>query len=65
MIITHAFYEKITFGLACLFVPCFSLYYAITRWEEVGTYFICILGGSAVSAAGFQMARNGQHFVLF
>jgi len=65
MVMLHAFSEKISYGLAYLFVPCFGLYYAITRWEDVGTYVIGILGGSAVAFAGLQLARQGNQIVLF
>lgn len=59
-IMITAFREKLVYGIAYLLVPCFGLWYVITRWDEVGTYFIGLLGGAAVSFAGLQMIRQAR-----
>jgi hypothetical protein len=54
MIIT-AFYESTTCGLLFLFVPLYQLYYLITRWQRMSSFFLMQLMGLAVVMLGVGM----------
>ncbi|MBA7688669.1 hypothetical protein ES703_97158 [subsurface metagenome] len=47
-----AFRESILCGLACIFIPFFSLYYVITRWRKARSPFFIILIGLAIFLGG-------------
>ena len=51
-IVVIAFKEHIGWGLATLFIPFVSLYYAITRWAACKTPFLISLAGIAVMIVG-------------
>jgi dienelactone hydrolase len=48
-----AFGEDAVEGLLCLFVPFYSLYYLVTRWDEARDPFLCQLGGTGIALASF------------
>jgi hypothetical protein len=50
-----AFSEKTVCGLLYLFMPFYSLYYLITRWERVGGFFLLQLMYGVVAGIGIGM----------
>ena len=62
-ILAIAFGESMGQGLLCLFVPCYSLYYVVTRWEDTSgpfsmqlvpfaSLFVFFALGAAIDIAG-------------
>lgn len=47
-ILIAAFTEGIGHGLGCLFCGCYSTYYAITRWDAVGGYFLMAIAANFI-----------------
>jgi hypothetical protein len=63
--IVGAFKEDVVCGLLYLFVPFYSLYYLVTRWEQQKNAFlmnvcgsILVLGSVAFALPAVQQARN-------
>jgi DNA-directed RNA polymerase subunit RPC12/RpoP len=65
-----AFIESLNQGLLCLFVPCYSLFYVFSRWEEtkgafvlqllpLTNWFVFFAIGFAIGFAGKAEALNG------
>lgn len=52
-ILIEAFNESFVQGLLYLFIPLYPLFYVITRWDKVGTYFIMNLGASVIAVLGY------------
>ena len=48
-LIIAAFTEDVLQGVLVLVVPCYALYYVITRWDTVGGYFIMAFVANIVS----------------
>ncbi len=59
-----AFQEDVVCGLLYLFVPFYSLYYLVTRWEEQKSAFlmnVCgglLVCGASIALPAAQQARN-------
>lgn len=51
-----AFQESILIGLAYMFIPFFSIYFAITRWQYAKIPFIINLAGIALMLLGAAFA---------
>jgi uncharacterized Zn finger protein (UPF0148 family) len=53
--IIAAFYESTTCGLLFLFIPLYQLYYLITRWQRMSSFFLMQLMGLGVAMLGIGM----------
>lgn len=56
-----AFQENVAQGLLNLFVPFYYLFYVITRWDRVGTYFLMNLASNVMSWAGWGAIYLGAY----
>jgi hypothetical protein len=46
--LASAFEEDVTCGLMWIFVPFYSVFFTLTRWDAVGRYFLTFVGGIAL-----------------
>jgi hypothetical protein len=46
--LASAFEEDVTCGLMWIFVPFYSVFFTLTRWDTVGRYFLTFVGGIAL-----------------
>ncbi len=63
-ILIIAFTESLAQGLLCLLVPCYSLFFVFTRWDETKRAFVLklmpIANGFAYFAMGFAVGLAGK-----
>jgi hypothetical protein len=56
-----AFQESVGWGIACLLVPCASLYFVFTHWEESRAPFLIQIGGGALMGISGVLLGGGAH----
>jgi len=54
-----AFQDDVIQGLLCLLIPCYSLFYLITHFEEEKTPFFVSLIGTGIVLAGVILGSPG------
>jgi hypothetical protein len=61
IVLIHAFRTSLFWGLACLCIPCFGIYYLLAKFEHpskglitLGYLFGGIVGGSLQGYAGYH-----------
>lgn len=55
VIIIKSFQKSLGNGLACLFVPCYILYYVINNWDETGGGFMLCVLSAVIRLASFLL----------
>ncbi len=58
-ILVLAFQKSVGWGLACLFIPCVSLVFAIQNWEEAKNPFLIAIGGGLLQVVGVALMAAG------
>lgn len=60
-ILIIAFTDNVVHGLACLFVPCYTLVYVIMHWDKCGAHFLWQLMMGFVAGIGMGMMTAAPH----